>query len=308
MTFSHHLDYHKIRAMQNQPNTFFKYMTAKVAKIVLINHTLRWNSPLLFDDPFDVLRNFKLGFDIEEITQPVVNEVIKLIYRRVTSGTHSTPFIEKNWKRPQKLNSAQRDIILSSRLPKFTRHVIKRNNDNSKKQWTKFIPEFRILCLSELSDNLCMWSLYSDSHKGAVIELKCIDEFDCKWEAKPVTYQNSPPILATKQEYIKHVTGQNLLNVDQWSYYEPCVHTKTTDWAYQKEWRIVSFSSPGELGHYSDYSFRPREVRSVYLGCEISDKDANDIISLLKYNLNHVKVYQSKKIEHKRKLSFDRIR
>jgi hypothetical protein len=251
--------------MQKQPNTFFKYMTARVAKIVLINHTLRWSSPLLFDDPFDVLRNFNLGFDIEEIIQPVVNEVIKLIYRRVTSGTHSTPFVEKNWKRLQKLNSAQRNIILSSRLPKFIRHVIKRNNDNSKKQWTKFIPEFRILCLSEVYDNLCMWSLYSDSHKGAVIELQCIDEFDCKWEAKPVTYQNSPPILATKQEYIKHVTGQNLLNVDQWSFYEPCVLTKTTDWTYQKEWRVVSFYSPGESGHYSDYSFRPREVRSVYL-------------------------------------------
>jgi len=263
---------------------------------------------LLFDDPFDVLRNFNLGFDIEEIIQPVVNEVIKLIYRRVTSGTHSTPFIEKIWKRLQKLNSAQRNIILSSRLPKFIHHVIKRNYDNGKKQWTKFIPEFRILCLSEVYDNLCMWSLYSDSHKGVVIELQCIDELDNKWEAKPVTYQESPPILATKQESIKHITGQKLLNVDQWSFYEPCTLTKTTDWAYQKEWRIVSFSSPGELGHYSDYSFRPREVRSVYLGCEISDEDANDIISLLEYDLSHVRVYRTKKIEHERKLSFDRIR
>ena len=309
MTFSHHFDYHKIGAMQNQPNTFFKYMTAKVAKIVLINHTLRWSSPLLFDDPFDVLRNFNLGFDIEEIIQPAVNEVIKLIYRRVTSGIRSTPFIEKNWKRLQKLNSAQRDMILSSRLPKFIRHVIKLNNEKSKKQWTKFIPEFRILCLSEICDNLLMWSLYSDSHKGAVIELQCINELDSAWlEAQPVTYQDSPPILATKQEWIKHITEQNPLDVYQWKFYEPCTITKTTDWAYQKEWRIVSFSRPGESGHYSDYRFSPREVRSVYLGCEMSDENANDIISLLKYNLNHVKVYQGKKIEHERKLSFDRIR
>ncbi len=91
--------------MPNRPNTFFKYMTAKVAKEVLVNHKLRWSSPRLFDDPFDVLRNFNLGFEIEEIIQPVVDEVIKLIYNRVASGIRSTPFVEKNWERLKKLNT-----------------------------------------------------------------------------------------------------------------------------------------------------------------------------------------------------------
>ena len=173
--------------MLNRPNTYFKYMTAEVAKIVLVNHKLRWSSPLLFDDIFDVQRDFDLGFDIEEIIQPVVDEVIKLIYRRVTSDTHSTPFVEKLWKRLNKLNSTQRNIILSSRLPQLIRNVIQRNNDNSKKQWSKFIPEFRILCFSEECDNLLMWSLYSDSHKGVVIELQCINELDSAWlVAQPV--------------------------------------------------------------------------------------------------------------------------
>ena len=283
-------------------------MTAKVAKEVLVNHKLRWSSPLLFDDPFDVLRNFSLGFDIEEIIQPVVDEVIKLIYKRTTSGTRSTSFVEKFLDRLHKVNNVQRNIILSSKLPQFIGEKIQSDNDNIKKLWSKSIPEFRILCLSEVCDNLCMWSLYSDSHKGAVIELQCIDELDNKWEAKPVTYQNSPPILATKQEYIKHVTEQNLLNVDQWSFYEPCVLTKTTDWAYQREWRIVSFSAPEESGYFSDNFFRPREVRSVYLGCEISEEDANDIISLLNYDLAHVMAYRAKKLDHEEKLSFERIK
>jgi len=177
-----------------------------------------------------------------------------------------------------------------------------------KNQWSKFIPEFRILCLSEVCDNLHMWSLYSDSHKGVVLELQCIDELDNKWLAKPIIYQNSPPILATKQEYIKHVTEQNLLNVDQWSFYEPCVLTKTTDWAYQREWRIVSFSAPEESGYFSDNLFHPREIRSVYLGCEISNEDASDITSLLNHELSHVRVYKAKKLEYERKLSFEKIK
>ena len=223
--------------MPNRPNTFFKYMTAKVAKIVLVNHTLRWSSPLCFDDPFDILRDFNMGFKIEEIKKPVVDEIIKLLYKRVASGIRSTSFIERFLKRFHKMNYAERGIILSLRLPQFISEKIKSNNDGMKKQWTEFIPEFRILCLSEVCDNLLMWSLYSDSHKGAVIELQCINELDSAWlEAQPVTYQDSPPILATKQEWIKHITEQNPLDVYQWKFYEPCTITKTTDWEYQKEW------------------------------------------------------------------------
>ena len=295
--------------MPNRPNTFFKYMTAKVAKIVLANHTLRWSSPLCFDDPFDILRDFNLGFKIEEIKKPVVDEIIKLLYKRVASGTRSTSFVERFLKRFHKMDYAERGKILSLRLPQFISEKITSNNDGMRKQWTEFLPEFRILCLSEVCDNSLMWSLYSDSHKGAVIELQCINEFDSAWlEAQPVTYQDSPPILATKQEWIKHITEQNPIDVYQWKFYEPCTITKTTDWEYQKEWRIVSFSRLGESGHYSDYRFSPREVRSVYLGCEMSDEDANDIISLLQNEFSHVRIYRAKKNELERKLSFDRIR
>lgn len=186
--------------MPNRPNTLFKYMTAKVAKIVLVNHTLRWSSPLCFDDPFDILRDFNLGFKIEDIKKPVIDEIIKLLYRRVASGIHSTSFVERFLRRLQKVNYTERDKILSLRLPQFICEKIKYNNDGAgmKKQWTEFIPEFRILCLSEACDNLPMWSHYSDSHKGVVLELQSISNLDSPWlMAQPVVYQDSPPVLAT---------------------------------------------------------------------------------------------------------------
>lgn len=295
--------------MPNSPNTFFKYMTAKVAKIVLVNHTLRWSSPLLFNDPFDVLRDFNLGFKIEEIKKPIIDEIIKLIYIKITTGIPSTSFVERFMKRLQKVNSTERNKILSLRLPQVICEKIKLNNDGMKKLWAKFIPEFRILCLSEIGDNILMWSHYSDSHKGIALELQPINTLDSPLLiAQPVVYQDSPPILATKQEWINHITDQKPLNVSQWKFYEPCTLTKTIDWKYEKEWRVVSFMDTEESGLYSDYLFNPSEARSVYLGSEISNEDTHDIISLLKYDLSHVRVYRTKKIEHERKLSFDRIR
>ncbi len=298
--------------MPNRSDTFFKYMTAKVAKIVLVNHKLRWSSPLLFDDIFDVQRDFDLGFDIEEVKKPLEDEVRNLISAKDIPDLSSQPRVEWFVKYLRREDCANKRDIIMKKLPQLIDEGIKHTNsiyELVKKQWSELIPKFRILCFVEEYNNLPMWSLYSDSHKGVVIELQCINELDSAWlVAQPVTYQDSPPILATKQEWIKSITGQKPLNIYQWEFYEPYTITKTTDWEYQKEWRIVSFSRPGESGYYSDYGFSPREVRSVYLGCEIFGEDDNDIISLLDHELSHVRAYRAKKFERERKLSFERIK
>jgi len=299
--------------MLNRPDIFFKYMTAEVAKIVLVNHKLRWSSPLLFDDIFDVQRDFDLGFDIEELKKPLEDEVRNLISAKDIPDLSSQPRVEWFVKCLRREDCANERNIIMKELPQLIDEGVQLIKNSSyemiKKQWSELIPKFRILCFSKECDNLSMWSLYSDSHKGAVMELQCINELDSAWlVAQPVTYQDSPPILATKEEWIKSITGQKPLNVYQWEFYEPYTITKTTNWEYQKEWRIVSFSRPGESGDYSNYGFSPREIRSVYLGCEISDEDANDIISLLNHELSHVKAYQAKRLEHERKLSFERTK
>ncbi len=84
-----------------------------------------------------------------------------------------------------------------------------------------------------------------------------------------------------------------ILNQDaatKYIFHESC-YTKTPDWSYQEEWRIVSFNRAGESGEYSDYKFNPKELSAVYLGPEISVEDRRIILSLLERELSHVKVY-----------------
>jgi hypothetical protein len=298
--------------MPNHHNTYFKYMTAEVAKITLINHTLRWSSPLLFNDPFDVQRDFDLGFNIEELKEPLVNEMLNLISAEEIPDISSKPRIEYLVNRLRKDDCTDIRNVIITELPQLIDMGIQRSKNSYndiKEQWSKFIPEFRILCLSEVCDNSLMWSHYSDSHKGVVFELQCINDLDSPWLiAQPVTYQDSPPILATKQEWVKSMTGQKCFNAYEWQFYQPYALTKTTDWEYEKEWRVVSFMRKGETGYYSDYPFHPQEARSIYFGCEIADKDVNDIISLLNYDLAHMMAYRGKKIKRERKISFDKIK
>ncbi len=287
-------------------------MTAKVAKIVLVNHKLRWSSPLLYNDPFDVQRDFSLGFDVEELKELLLNEIKNLILSDNIPDLSSNPDVPYFIKRLRRKDCADiRDILLPE-LPQLIEKGIQRAKngyEKIKEQWSVFIPQFRILSLSAVHDNLLMWSHYSDSHKGVVLELQGVNHLDSPWLiAEPVVYQNSPPMAATKQEWIKSITGQKRLNYNKWQFYAPYTLTKTTDWEYEKEWRVVTFMRQGESGLYTDYYFNPAELRSVYLGCQISDKDTDDIISLLNYDLSHVHVYRTRMLEQERKLSFEKIK
>ncbi len=49
---------------QNDRKSFFKYMSPGTAKTVLENSTLRWSSPILFNDPFDVPREMSSGGEL----------------------------------------------------------------------------------------------------------------------------------------------------------------------------------------------------------------------------------------------------
>ena len=39
---------------------FYKYVSAKTAKIIISTRKLRWSSPVLFNDPFDVTQELRL--------------------------------------------------------------------------------------------------------------------------------------------------------------------------------------------------------------------------------------------------------
>jgi hypothetical protein len=304
--------YDKLQPILNRPETYFKYVNAKDAKTILVNHKLRWSSPLRFDDIYDVKRDFDWGFDIKELKEPLVNEITNLLLAENIPDLSGKPLVEWVIKKLRlKKHANVHDIILTE-LPQWIDEgiqlAVNGGYKETKKVWAELIPQFRILCLSAVHDNPLMWSLYSDSHKGAVLEFQSIDHLSPWQIAKQVVYKNSPPILVTKDELIKSVTGQKPLQTDDPRFWEPYILTKTTDWAYQEEWRIISFCNKGETGLFSDYRFSPRELRSVYLGYDISNEDATDIMSLLKFDFAHIKVFREEKPEHEGRSSFEEIK
>jgi hypothetical protein len=99
-----------------------------------------------------------------------------------------------------------------------------------------------VLSLSEINNNILMWSHYSDSHKGFCIEFERTDsnEFGNSDHCVPVNYDENlleikPLELADSKIVTKILTKKSVL------------------WTYEKEWRIISktgnqtFDLPGNI-------------------------------------------------------------
>ena len=82
--------------------------------------------------------------------------------------------------------------------------------------WKSWIPELRILCLTQSPSHAAMWYHYADQYKGAVLEFRCDDELDSAWlAAKPVTYPETKPAVYTAEGWAELLTMQQELAVQK---------------------------------------------------------------------------------------------
>lgn len=289
---------------------FYKYTTAKVAKIAFVNRTLRWSSPVLFNDPFDVPRELPIGFREEELHEALANEVARILENQelVEPSTHPKLYALVQQLRPAGSEGLRKLIAYELRCFAKEKPIAQRGLfDELCVHWESLIPQLRILCLSEVNNSMSMWSHYADKHSGVVLALKCIDEIDSPWLiAQPVKYQDAPPLFPTKEDLVRSITGQQPLDYKQ--LFIKHLYMKTTDWEYEKEWRVATFIRPGESGHCSDYPIHPRNFGAIYLGQDISKEDETDILALLDHELSHVSAYKAVHISKERRLQFNRIR
>jgi hypothetical protein len=288
----------------HEREVFYKYMTAKVAKIVLKDLKLRWSSPLLFNDPFDVPRDLHFGFDARDLQAAIAEELAQLIEEDKPSHEPRVTTLLQLLR--DRGNADLRRLIANDLRESPATPVSESSFDGFRNHWSQLVPETRILCVSEDNSITSMWNHYADRYRGVVLEFPCVDELDSPLLlARAVTYQATPPSLPSKLAFARSIIGQEELDLRE--FFSDYQYVKSIDWSYEREWRVVSYARPGESGLFADYSFHPRELGGIYLGPEIADQDAADILSLIKHEIGHVSVHRAKLMPGAARFTFDRI-
>lgn len=285
---------------------FYKYMTTDVAKIVLATRKLRWSSPLLFNDPFDITQELRLNFDEADLNAVLADRMASLIERGEPTD---------NIKRPEITALLNLASGMSPDARRNAANELRQNIDEPtigqiesmealKEKRKEMVPRFRVLCFSELNDVTPMWHHYAEKYEGVVLEFSAVDELDSPFLiARPVVYQDGPPSIADPNEWASCLLGEATYE-DLFTDFQ---YVKTSPWAYEMEWRIASFAKPEESGLFGDFGFSPLELTGVYLGPECSSEKREDLLALLVHGLEHVRVYETLPDTQQAKFTFRAI-
>ena len=66
--------------MHDSDVKFYKYLSPEASVSILKNKTLKWSSPKLFNDPFDLPSEIDFSFDGDELADALIEEMVRLAY------------------------------------------------------------------------------------------------------------------------------------------------------------------------------------------------------------------------------------
>ena len=263
----------------HERKSFFKYTSAEIARTIMEEGRLRWSSPIRFNDPFDVVRELAEGIKPSDIQECMIEATIELIDSKGQIPDGLNPWAAWLVRVIRQSNDSTQKQELIDTLRET--ELIQRSEglEELRAVWRDLVPDLRILCLSEENDIARMWKHYANEYKGIVFEFACNDELDSACLlAEKVIYVDGYPMLSDAKEWAKlfmltQAAATKLV-------FHQSTYTKTNDWSYEKEWRVLDMKKRAESGDFSYREFHKDELKSIYLGPRIKNEYREQIVAL----------------------------
>ncbi len=216
---------------------------SKGSKAILINGTIKFSNRPDLNDPFDCV----VDIDFEKT---------------------ATRFLQKD-EAAKKLranpNITQKQKKLSiDKAKKLLVEHFKKNIEES------IIDKIGICCFSKKNDNILMWSHYAQNHTGFVVEFITQQDHSNghnavnKFLGFSVKYKDEMPII------------DNITKPDFDNDIKPLFFTKSLDWQYEDEFRVLSV----EYNH-GIHCFDKMMISRVIIGAKMSNKHEIEIQEIL---------------------------
>lgn len=284
---------------------FYKYFSFEGAVKTLENNTFLYKAPAFFNDPFDSQIILQPGISEEEMAEIFFDALAEAIVKK-----QPEPRLGLTADRLSSLPShLDKDGLL--RIKEELLAAIPKNYfmDAHKKaadgQWQCFRDNV-VFCVTEKFDNLLMWSHYADEHKGAVFKIKCIEEKQSLLcAALPVIYNNRYPQYGNIEEWRNFVNSGNPPNIQR--VYNELITTKSTEWEYENEWRVVFPRSEDRGKEFVLLNFNPEEIEHVILGCRMPEEGRTLLSRLIREKYPLTKIFQARKSQNEFCLHFDEL-
>jgi len=266
--------------VNHYPRMLYKYACwdkqHEYHKRLITSPEIYFCSPRLINDPYDC--SMRARYDL--LTEEEILLRIKYYIKKYNSHL-TTPEInklsleilnERHFENPENL------------------YELKKLNDD-------FIYNYNgIFCLSEIRDNLLMWSHYANAHKGF-----CIGHNILELNKSLTNYLGERTDLTIDLKKIEY-TGEYPLckpdsnDIDNVDYLLRIFEIKYLDWKYEREYRYIMTGSVNRLNNIDEFRkviIEKEIITEVILGCKMSDDNKKELLSCLKKDYPHTKIYQA---------------
>ena len=294
----------------NQPTSLVKFTDPEAGIRILSDSRLRWSSPALFEDPFELSHHSTLNFDSRKLLASCVKSTMGLIFSR-DDPLGTSPLIKaiRRWRTEERFdNEEEAQEVLSELLTSMVQH---REPEMLRlmKDWRDYTRRLRILCLTEKHEENALWRRYADNHKGLAIRFACGDETSLP-KPQAVRYTDTKPEITPLAEQMDILMNGTKVEVQE-SFPDKFLSKSKAD-IKEREWRVIRHIEgcdlPEQEAHwYEEVPFQQSEVRAIYFGVAMDSKLKQDVCNLAKRRYPKAKLFQARTQNSNFELEFDRI-
>jgi hypothetical protein len=257
----------------------------------------------MFNDPFDNRLDIQWTGSLVDIEDAARKQLIHLIEEENANLDRLLPATRLTIPAIRAMSPAERSVFLETLKESegiYTQTFLEAMQDKLNKDIELFLSDALIFCLTEDHDNLVMWAHYADNHRGGVVKFLPVKEVDSPLlEAKNVIYSRNIPAIEYSNVF------DNTPEVRQ-SIIDAFTLTKSTDWQYEREWRIVTWSKD-PTKKSSLRPFAEKEVGGLYLGCRMCEADKSELIGIMAEKYPWAPIYQATPKRNVFSLAFEQI-
>jgi Protein of unknown function (DUF2971) len=245
--------------MENLPSHFYRYRSlmgdsAEYVRLTLLDNQLYFANPSSFNDPFDCYPSF----DFDATKTEIINFFARIFRRKFPLATEERILryaIAKLY-----------DPKTGPMSPDYTKQVSEAHNRH-------VAEKIGVACLSEIPDDILMWSHYADFHRGVCLQFDSNLEFFAN--AHQINYKPERPKVNPFRDENKKIMNSVLL-------------TKANHWEYEKEWRLIHYE-----GGAGVYRFPSEALTGLVLGSRISKSNEQKVLAWLADREKPIKVMRS---------------
>ena len=291
---------------------FYKYVDIDTTEKILANRSFRYNSPLEFNDPFDIQTKLVPEYNLDQFPLKAMELIERYVKNDISIPGPGNEFTEAILllRDGAKNQGYKKEEIEKTTFPIFGymldeyKHLISQLNAH----WQRSMAKSRVFCVTEEHDNLLMWAHYAKDHTGSVIKIATLPEKDTplsvakkvKYKAKPIQFYSLDVII----EWLLFGAEPDLRKFE----YTTHAHRKSKIWKYEKEWRVVDMCDyENKTDLYVDHTFYPQQLLSILFGCNACNKTITRLTAIAKDINPDVNIYKAKKMHLEYGLEFEKI-